>query len=121
MAGRDVQRLEPWCGVNRHFVRKSAFGECFERDALTEPLERFDPVRANALESEAPDTVRFTRAIKDAVPYEDRRAVVEALWQVVLADGDRADEENALMRLTANLLGVSDCDSALARQKAQKA
>ena len=43
--------------------------------------------KAETLESEAPDTVRFTRAIKDAVPYEDRQGVVEALWEVVLADG----------------------------------
>ena len=76
--------------------------------------------QAETLESEAPDTVRFTRAIKAAVPYEDRRAVVESLWQVVLADGSRADEENALMRLTANLLGVNDRDSALARQKVSR-
>jgi len=76
--------------------------------------------QAEALEAEAPDTVRFTRAIKDAVPYEDRRAVVEAMWRVVLADGGRADAENALMRLTASLLGVEDRDSALARQKAER-
>lgn len=74
--------------------------------------------RAEDLEAEAPDTVRFTRAIKDAVPYEDRRAVVEAAWSVVLADGTRAEEEDALLRLVANLLGVNDRDSALARQKA---
>ena len=72
---------------------------------------------AEQLEAEAPDTVRFTRAIKDAVAYEDRLGVIEALWQVVLADGERAKEEDALMRLVANLLGVSDRDSALARQR----
>ena len=72
---------------------------------------------AEALEAEAPDTVRFTRAIKDAVPYEDRLAVIEALWQVVLADGVREAEEDALLRLVANLLGVNDRDSALARQR----
>lgn len=71
---------------------------------------------AETLEAEAPDTVRFTRAIKDAVPYEDRLGVIKALWQVVLADGDRAKEEDALLRLVSNLLGVSDRDSALARQ-----
>jgi uncharacterized tellurite resistance protein B-like protein len=69
------------------------------------------------LETEAPDTVRFTRAIKDAVPYEERLGVVGALWQVVLADGFRSDEENALLRLVASLLGVSDTDSAMARQR----
>ena len=40
--------------------------------------------RAEALETEAPDTVRFTRAIKEAVPYEDRLAVIEAAWSVVM-------------------------------------
>ena len=75
---------------------------------------------AETLESEAPDTVRFTRAIKDAVPYEDRTGVIEALWQVVLADGERDEAEDALLRLVANLLGVSDVDSALARQRMEK-
>lgn len=73
--------------------------------------------RAETLETEAPDTVRFTRAIKNTVPYDQRRAVVEAAWAVALADGARADEENALLRLIASLLGVSDMDSARARQK----
>ncbi|MFV0512838.1 MAG: TerB family tellurite resistance protein [Jhaorihella sp.] len=77
--------------------------------------------RAEALENEAPETVRFTRAIKDAVPYEERVAVVEAAWSVVLADGQRAQEEDALLRLVTNLLGVSDVDSALARQKVIRA
>lgn len=75
---------------------------------------------AEILESEAPDTVRFTRSIKDAVPYDDRLAVVEALWQVALADGSRAKEEDALLRLVANLLGVTDMDSAQARQRAER-
>lgn len=74
---------------------------------------------AEHLEHEAPDTVRFTRAIKDAVPYEDRKSVVTAAWKVVLADGERADEENALMRLISNLLGVNDRDSNHARRRIQ--
>jgi len=73
---------------------------------------------AEAMEAAAPDTVRFTRAIKDAVPYEARAAVVEAAWRIALADGNRTDEEAALMRLVANLLGVNDRDSNIARQKA---
>ena len=74
---------------------------------------------AEVLEAEAPDTVRFTRSIKDAVPYEDRQNVVEALWEVALADGARDHEEDALMRLVAPMLGVNDRDSALARQRAE--
>jgi len=75
---------------------------------------------AETLETQAPDTVRFTRAIKEAVPYEDRRAVVEAAWSVALADGERAGEENALLRLVSSFLGVSDVDSARARQRAAR-
>ena len=75
---------------------------------------------AEVLEAEAPDTVRFTRAIKNAVPYEDRNAVVENLWRIALADGVRDHHEDGFLRLVANLLGVSDVDSAVARQKAQK-
>jgi uncharacterized tellurite resistance protein B-like protein len=76
---------------------------------------------AESLEAEAPDTVRFTRAIKDAVPYEERERVIEALWDVVLVDGIRDHQEDALLRLVANLLGVNDRDSALARQRVEAA
>ncbi|EBA14932.1 hypothetical protein RSK20926_17087 [Roseobacter sp. SK209-2-6] len=75
--------------------------------------------QAEAMEAEAPDTVRFTRAIKEAVAFEDRIGVVEAMWQVVLADGHRDSSEDALMRLSSNLLGVSDVESAQARQRAE--
>lgn len=71
--------------------------------------------QCEALEAEAPDTVRFTRAIKDAVDYENRVAVIEAMWAVVMADDIREDEENSMMRMTASLLGVSDQDSHRAR------
>ena len=74
---------------------------------------------AEVLEAEAPDTVRFTRAIKEAVPYEDRAGVIEALWSVVLADGVREHEEDAMLRLAANLLGINDRDRALARQRVE--
>lgn len=77
--------------------------------------------QAEQLESEAPDTVRFTRAIKDAVAYEDRIAVIEALWAVVLADGVRDHEEDSLLRLLSNLLGINDRDSNLARQRVERA
>lgn len=75
---------------------------------------------AEGLEAAAPDTVRFTRAIKEAVAHEDRLAVVESAWAVVLADDSRSDEEDALMRMVANLLGVSDRESNTARLRVAK-
>jgi uncharacterized tellurite resistance protein B-like protein len=72
---------------------------------------------AEILEEQAPDTVRFTKIVKNTVLYEDRRGVVEALWRVALADGSRDHEEDGFIRLVVNLLGVNDRDSGLARQK----
>ncbi|MBY4895174.1 TerB family tellurite resistance protein [Rhodobacteraceae bacterium N5(2021)] len=75
--------------------------------------------QAEALEAQAPDTVRFTRAIKDAVDHDDRLDVIEALWEIVLADGARDEDEDALMRLVAPMLGITDRDSNLARQRVE--
>lgn len=75
---------------------------------------------AEILETQAPDTVRFTRALKQAVPLEDRMGLLQALWSVAFADGARSAEEDALIRLVANLLGISDRDSAVARQAVEK-
>ncbi|MFC5737042.1 TerB family tellurite resistance protein [Sinirhodobacter huangdaonensis] len=75
--------------------------------------------RAETVEAEAPDTVRFTRALKEKIAYEDRAGVIEAMWDVALSDDARAPEEEALIRLTASLLGINDRDSALARQRVE--
>ncbi|WP_373353575.1 TerB family tellurite resistance protein [Pseudoroseicyclus sp. CXY001] len=66
---------------------------------------------AEALEAEAPDTVRFTRALKDAVPIEEREAIIAAAWAVALADGQRDTDETSLMRLVARMLGIDDTAS----------
>lgn len=89
-----------------------------ERHDLTRQQAAAIRADAEVLEAEAPDTVRFTRAIKDAVALEDRDEVVEALWAVALADGERDAHEDGVLRLVANLLGINDRDSALARQRA---
>ncbi|WP_323006139.1 TerB family tellurite resistance protein [Pseudorhodobacter sp.] len=76
---------------------------------------------AELLEQEAPDTVRFTRAIKEATALDDRTDLAQALWSVALADNSRSPEEDQLMRLVISLLGLTDQQSALARQRAAKA
>ncbi|MGJ8612101.1 MAG: TerB family tellurite resistance protein [Octadecabacter sp.] len=99
-------------------------GEIAQIDAIL--MERYGLVdfeaadlrgQCETAETEAPDTVRFTRAIKDAVPYEDREAVIEAMWTIALADGVRDKYEDAMLRMVAPLLGVSDQDSHKARQR----
>lgn len=97
-----------------------------ERDRIDRVLARYFRLSAGEAESlrrdgetaeaDAPDTVRFTRVLKETVPYENRTGLVEALWSVAASDGINADE-HGLLRLVANLIGVSDQDSGLARQK----
>lgn len=91
------------------------------RFGLTDAEAKALRLEAETLEAEAPDTVRFTRAIKETVPFEDRVGVIEALWKVALSDGDRDQFEDALVRLVASMLGVNDRDSALARQRVERA
>ncbi len=73
---------------------------------------------AESAEAGAPDTVRFTRVLKEAVPLADRAALVEAMWSVALVDRTRDADEDALIRMVANLLGLTDVDSAHARRRA---
>ena len=73
---------------------------------------------AEMIEAEAPDTVRFTRTIKDRIELADRHDVLAAMWEVTYADGERSADEETLVRLVAGLLGINDRDSGLARQRA---
>lgn len=75
--------------------------------------------RAEEMESAAPDSVRFTRALKEAVALDERIGLMEALWSVALSDGLRGADEDQLLRLFANLLGLSDIENARARRRAE--
>ena len=70
-------------------------------------------------EAEAIDLYQFTKAIKGAIPHDDRVAILEELWRVILSDGVRDPMEDTLMRQMTERLGLSSMDSALARQKVQ--
>ena len=70
-----------------------------------------------AAEAEAVDLYQFTRAIKEAIPHDERVAILEEMWRVVLADGVRDAMEDSLMRHMTDRLGLADMDSARARQR----
>jgi uncharacterized tellurite resistance protein B-like protein len=86
-----------------------------------------DPAAAAALraqgeaaEDASVDLYRFTSLVKAGVPYEERAAVIEAMWGVVLADAGRDHHEEALMRRVTDLLGLDPRESIEARQRAQR-
>ncbi|MDO5632155.1 MAG: TerB family tellurite resistance protein [Paracoccus sp. (in: a-proteobacteria)] len=72
---------------------------------------------AEMIEAEAPDTVRFTRLVKERIALDDRIGVIAAMWEVAYADNQRSAGEESLIRLVAGLLGVTDRESAVARQQ----
>ncbi len=72
-----------------------------------------------AAETASTDLYRFTSLVKQSVPYEERAAVLEAMWRVVLADAQREAHEEALMRRVTDLLGLEARDSVDARRRAQ--
>lgn len=76
--------------------------------------------QAEEMEVAAPDTVRFTQALKAATALEHRADLMVALWSVALADGQRDAQEDRLMRMVATLLGLTDVESAQARHAAER-
>ena len=87
-------------------------------------LYELDELSGDALKQEgeiafagAADLVRFTRAIKRVVPYEERIRIIEAIWEVAYADGSRDHSESALVRKLCGLLYVEDREAGLARQR----
>jgi len=61
----------------------------------------------------------LTRAIRAETEPEDRVAIMEMVWMVVLADGELHEYESQLMRRLAGLLYVDDIDSGRAAKRAR--
>ena len=61
----------------------------------------------------------LTRSIRAETDAEDRAAIMEMAWMVVLADGELHEYEAQLMRRLAGLLYVDDVDSGRAQKRAR--
>lgn len=61
----------------------------------------------------------LTRKIRSDTDMEERITIMEMVWMVVLADGEKHDHEAQLMRRLAGLLFVDDQDSARAAKRAK--
>ena len=61
----------------------------------------------------------LTRSIRAETDADDRAAIMEMAWMVVLADGELHEYEAQLMRRLAGLLYVDDIDSGRAQKRAR--
>ncbi len=89
--------------------------ESFDFDAA-----KADAVLAEAetLAEEAVGSHQFTKHTKK-LALADRIKVIEAIYRVILSDGERSDIEETYVRQVASLLHVDDVSRALARQRAE--
>lgn len=92
-----------------------------DRYAMTPEAAAQLRVQGEAAEDAAVDLYRFTSLVKAGIPHEDRASVLEAMWRVVLADAEREQHEEALMRRVTDLLGLDPRESIEARRRAQVA
>ena len=69
------------------------------------------------LHAAAPETDTFGKLIRETTGLEERLAALEALWEVVLADGTAAPGEVRLLEDARKAMGLSvaDSEAAMAR------
>jgi uncharacterized tellurite resistance protein B-like protein len=72
-------------------------------DATTDELI----TKATAAEHEAVDLYHFTHLLNRALDEAGRARIVEMMWEIVYADGQRDELEDNLIWRAADLLGVS--------------
>lgn len=104
------------------------FSEISRIDRLLARLNGLKPIEAakmraicERLDKSAPDTSEFARLIRETVSFDARVDALEALWEVVLADGERHDEELAIVNEVQEAFGLSQEDSKKARRLAEGA
>ncbi len=71
------------------------------------------------LHAAAPETDTFGKLIRETTGLEERMAALDALWEVVLADGDSDEGEIKIVEEARAAMGLSFNDSKAARERVQ--
>lgn len=77
--------------------------------------------KAEDLAEHAADHHQFTKVVKACLPAGERVALIEHLWSVAMADGEKSPFEDSFIRRVAPLLAVDDRERVLARSRAEAA
>ncbi|HXW40585.1 MAG TPA: TerB family tellurite resistance protein, partial [Xanthobacteraceae bacterium] len=73
--------------------------------------------KATLAEHDAVDLYHFTSLLNRALDEEGRARVVEMMWEIVYADGQRDELEDNLIWRAADLLGVSQRERIALRRR----
>lgn len=97
-------------------------------DRLLAKIHDLSPIEAakmratcEKLEKRAPPTEIFAELIREGVDFDDRLQALEAMWQVVLADGKQSPEQTDIVIRAQHALGLSAADNLTARTRAKQA
>ena len=63
-------------------------------------------LQSEALEEEMPSALELMGQLRDSIPAGERSAIVSALWSVVFADRIEHADEDGLIRVIEDVLGV---------------
>lgn len=69
------------------------------------------------LHAAAPETDTFGKLIRETTGLVERLNALEALWEVVLADGEQKEGELRIVEEARRAMGLSQADSETARDK----
>ena len=87
--------------------RDKLHGVIKQRFALTDQAADELIAKATEAEQESVDLYHFTRLLNRSLDEPGRARVIEMMWEIVFADGQRDELENNLLWRAADLLGVS--------------
>jgi uncharacterized tellurite resistance protein B-like protein len=90
----------------------------FQHNAIEAAKIRATCERLHAV---APETDTFAKLIRETTGLPERLAALDALWQVVLADGAPKDDEMRVLESARKAMGLSYIDSQQARARAELA
>jgi len=97
-----------------HAIVKRRFG--LDDGAADELIDK-----ATVAEQEAVDLYHFTSLLNRTLDEEGRARIIEMMWEIVYADGQRDELEDNLLWRAADLLGVSPRQRIELRQRIAKA
>jgi uncharacterized tellurite resistance protein B-like protein len=89
--------------------------------SLDDPLTDELIEKATLAENEAVDLYHFTSLLNRSLDEPGRARVIEMMWEIVFADGQRDELEDNLLWRAADLLGVSPRERIELRQRIEKA
>jgi uncharacterized tellurite resistance protein B-like protein len=78
-----------------------------QRFALSDEAADELIAKATEVEQESVDLYHFTRLLNRSLDEPGRARVIEMMWEIVFADGQRDELEDNLLWRAADLLGVS--------------